>query len=330
MGSTSSLTTSMQSATDQRWSEVVPPDSSLTFAAVYDKEGLVLFCGGDVLPSTSAKPHSVDSPTDVLDCQGQLLSIEDYATAPSADNTAIRAFFCDNPPYNLGHTSPAFERFRQRESSILDGVDLYSRDLQNPKAPRQWSVFSKLDKGPNFNAKTAFSHIPVPKNAQTQRNFRDDSMYWDDTLDRVPNPGNGFLQVDQNLGSRFSSTTTSTSDYVEVDKDHDSLYSSWSAIEPQYQYGSSPNCPRSTRRLRKRRPDHLTASPAEALSRHVISQTAKASPQSEIATSSDKLSQSLRRFAGRLGKLKTSQPDERWVCVDVKHKISQHLVQGGP
>jgi hypothetical protein len=195
IGSTSSLTTS----TDQRWSEVVPPDSSLTFAAVYDQEGLVLFCGGDVLPSTSTKTHSVDSPTDVLDCPGQVLSIEDYATSPSADNTAIRAFFCDKPPYSLGHTSPAFERFRQRESSTLDGVDLYSRDLQNPKTSRQWSVFSKLDKGPNFNAQTAFSNIPVPRNAQTERHFRDDSVYWGETHGRVPSSANGGLRVDHNL-----------------------------------------------------------------------------------------------------------------------------------
>jgi hypothetical protein len=199
MASTSSLATSVQSTTDQRWSAVVPPDSSLTFAAVYDQEGLVLFCGGDVLPSTSTKAHSVDSPTDVLDCRSQVLAVEDYAAAPSADNTAIRAFFCDNPPYSLDHASPAFERFRQRESSTLDGVDLYSRDLQIPKASRQWSVFSKLDKGPNFNAKTAFSGIPVPRNARTHRYPEEDNGYLGEMHGRPSNLGNGGLQVDLNM-----------------------------------------------------------------------------------------------------------------------------------
>ncbi|KAH8089877.1 hypothetical protein BXZ70DRAFT_494489 [Cristinia sonorae] len=87
-----------------RWSELIPPQTALTFAAMYDpNEGIITFSGGSLLESsdsgyTSASSPSKysqdsDSPRDAYDSQSQVLTIDRlaYALDAVAPNSAALA-----------------------------------------------------------------------------------------------------------------------------------------------------------------------------------------------------------------------------------------------
>ncbi|KAH9887397.1 hypothetical protein C8Q73DRAFT_263031 [Cubamyces lactineus] len=74
--------------TERRWSELVPPHTGLTFAAIWDpEEGMVTFSGAHLFDSGLDKAHNVgdahDSPYDVPDPdnQSQVLTIDRFAMA---------------------------------------------------------------------------------------------------------------------------------------------------------------------------------------------------------------------------------------------------------
>lgn len=65
--STSSRTVMLHS-TQHRWSELVPPQTALTFVAVYDpKDGLLTFSGASLLPSEPPTPPTPNTPSSPLD-----------------------------------------------------------------------------------------------------------------------------------------------------------------------------------------------------------------------------------------------------------------------
>ncbi|KAI9061522.1 hypothetical protein FKP32DRAFT_1575737 [Trametes sanguinea] len=73
---------------ERRWSELVPPHTALTFAAIWDpEEGMVTFSGAHLLDSGLDKGHHAkgtnDSPHDVPDpdSQSQVLTIDMFAAA---------------------------------------------------------------------------------------------------------------------------------------------------------------------------------------------------------------------------------------------------------
>ncbi|OSD02526.1 hypothetical protein PYCCODRAFT_1367344 [Trametes coccinea BRFM310] len=73
---------------ERRWSELVPPHTALTFAAIWDpEEGMVTFSGAHLLDSGLDKGHHAkgtnDSPHDVPDpdSQSQVLTIDVFAAA---------------------------------------------------------------------------------------------------------------------------------------------------------------------------------------------------------------------------------------------------------
>jgi hypothetical protein len=146
-------------------------------------------------------------------------------------------------------------------------------------------------------------------------------------------------------------TTTSTSNFVEIEGDDASLYASWSTMETPDQLppGSSlSNSPSQSprRRLRKRsRPAHLrpAAPPSEVLARNTYNYRDtdalhEASPplppmarpplESHPSSSSMTLAASIsQKFHNRLEKLRNGDLDENWVCVDVEQRITQHVVK---
>ncbi|EIW51679.1 uncharacterized protein TRAVEDRAFT_75701 [Trametes versicolor FP-101664 SS1] len=67
---------------ERRWSELVPPHSALTFAAIWDpEEGMVTFSGAHLLDPPVDKGR-IDSPYDVSpDSQSQVLTIDRFAMA---------------------------------------------------------------------------------------------------------------------------------------------------------------------------------------------------------------------------------------------------------
>jgi len=149
---------SICSTEDQRWSDVVPPESGLTFAAIYDpEEGLISLSGANIFSSPNAETKSIDSPYDAADTHSQTLSVnlDQFPLPTSNNNTAIRTFFNDAQPYRLGTPMPQMcGQTYARESSTLDGLDMYTQELDIPRGSslsRYGSIFRILDNSPKFN-----------------------------------------------------------------------------------------------------------------------------------------------------------------------------------
>ena len=108
-----------------RWSELVPPQTALTFVAMYDPaEGLLTFSGASLLPSEPPTPHTPDTP-DTPDTPG--LDTPDTPTAfvpmprtpaPStlADMQSLLDAYFRSAGTTGNHALPA------RASSTFDGL----------------------------------------------------------------------------------------------------------------------------------------------------------------------------------------------------------------
>lgn len=85
----------VQNLDQRRWSELVPPHTALSFAAVWDPvEGMIVFSGAHLLDAesgdkVSALPRVEDSPRDVNDCQSQALTIDLLTQAGSGTTPTI-------------------------------------------------------------------------------------------------------------------------------------------------------------------------------------------------------------------------------------------------
>ena len=77
----------MENLDSHRWSEIIPPHTALTFAAIWDpSEGMVTFSGGSLLESDIAEsdPCRHISPREAYDSQSQILTIDRLAFAMGA------------------------------------------------------------------------------------------------------------------------------------------------------------------------------------------------------------------------------------------------------
>lgn len=77
----------MENFDTHRWSELIPPHTALTFAAIWDpSEGMVTFSGGSLLESDIANSDSREhiSPKEAYDSQSQILTIDRLAFAMGA------------------------------------------------------------------------------------------------------------------------------------------------------------------------------------------------------------------------------------------------------
>ncbi|PIL26884.1 hypothetical protein GSI_11064 [Ganoderma sinense ZZ0214-1] len=111
---------------DRRWSELVPPRTALTFAAIWDEdEGMVTFSGAHLLDSETAEkgcPNRMtnDSPCDVpfSDGESQVLTINDrFATALSGSSPNCPGYA---PPPSAGADSLAFVRDAMDTETAMD------------------------------------------------------------------------------------------------------------------------------------------------------------------------------------------------------------------
>lgn len=149
-------------------------------------------------------------------------------------------------------------------------------------------------------------------------------------------------------------TTTSTTGYVDVDAPSISpsrlygtpLSEAWSAVQG-VEDGSCPNTRRSqSRRLKKPRPKFVPdmppsppADPAEVLARTEYNHSTRISQTtvSDVTTQDSarptlkhqkSVVKAVRQTVDRLTKCRKSVEgmDERWVLVNISHKVTQHLV----
>ena len=110
---------------DRRWSELVPPRTALTFAAIWDEdEGMVTFSGAHLFDSETAekgcpKSMSSDSPCDVpfSDADSQVLTIDQFAAAVSESTPHCSGYV---PPPSAGADSLAFARDAMDTETAMD------------------------------------------------------------------------------------------------------------------------------------------------------------------------------------------------------------------
>lgn len=195
-------------------------------------------------------------------------------------------------------------------SSTYGGLDLYTHDSVKAidrKSEALLSCFDQLDDDLAFDARLAFS---LEKSLEAE---------CDSVCDE------GFFEQGGNAGhlkSHFSTTTTSTSNYVEVarflqESDAESKASmTWSTLEaPDESDTPGTSIDDFHCRLRKRRPSHLQAP--------LPSDTSERSSTPLNKTKCARLIHCLLNFPRFK---RESSLDERWVCVDVTQCITQRLV----
>ncbi|KAJ7681349.1 hypothetical protein B0H17DRAFT_1205880 [Mycena rosella] len=331
----STAATSVACSDAHRWSEVVPPESGLTFAVVWDPEAkdILTFSSAELSESSDRDPQSPDSPSDAY---SQILTINP-SIGPASEYTATATleFFRENHDFLFGESTFSPDRptrGRTQTSSTIDGLDVYLRGSMlgcAHNANRYYSCFQDLDADFAFDPRTSF--------AKWMKNLKREAR--DDVSDEGFFEG-GQYNMDEdddvNMSSSFSVTTTSTSNYINVENEMDDDESSdWSALEAPNTPGFSrllfiPPPPPASRRLRKTRPVPGPAAPSAVLDRREYShnvpippmppRTPEAShirPPSRSSTPILPRKLSMPKFARGIGKWKKTDT-AGWVWIDVK------------
>ncbi|KAG9227547.1 hypothetical protein CCMSSC00406_0000807 [Pleurotus cornucopiae] len=292
-------------ASNHRWSEVIPPDTGLTFAVIWDPEdGLLAFSGAELLGSSANYfPDSRPiSPSEALDGQSQVITLKTLSSGNVLSETpATLAFFRDTHRFlfagsrsRLSSAKRPRHGARTQTSSTIGGMDVYLRGSLLGRAHKDqthYSCFDLLEQ--EFEVK--------PFNDLTKTDSTE-------SLEMRYNRAFSIFQAQHNLvttlalqyeialtrstfqSSRFSTTTTSTSSYISVKRnvgDEDFASKTWSILErpstpifsrPTLAHKECPNadcggvCVRASQRLRKyrrKRVDEvdIPTPPAEVLQR---------------------------------------------------------------
>ncbi|EGO03514.1 hypothetical protein SERLA73DRAFT_158137 [Serpula lacrymans var. lacrymans S7.3] len=338
LDSISNLSTAATSVSslDHRWSDVVPPKSALTFAAVWDpKDGMVTFSGARLLDAR--EDHDLDNgPPSLADLcddeRSQMLSMDPFGDV-SSENTATLATFQDvfksflhrvpkNPRQFLRH-----RRSQTVASSTFNGLDVYTEDMplaMNRRIASQYSRFDQIDGQRSFLPHSAFKDTDSDSESMSDGDFEEEEY-----------------SQGRNLKSRFSTTTTSTSNYIEVERFRDNssfAFSAWTALDaPSLSIPECPTPPPSPRRrLKKRQPVHspptLPYLGTNEQRRHCRSNSSESSPPTSPPTSpcgSEKVK--LTKFAQHIRNtsryLSGRGPfDDEWVCIEITPTITQRIV----
>ncbi|KAH9023036.1 hypothetical protein EDB83DRAFT_2320215 [Lactarius deliciosus] len=292
-----------------RWSELVPPQTALTFVAMYDpSDGLLTFSGASLLPSEPPTPPTPTTPTlDMLDtldtpdtpkahARMQIPMPMPCTPAPStlADMQSLLDVYFRSTSGTTSAAAPA------RASSTFDGLIYITHLRLRRPAPAPGAISPSLSARRRLPTATACSRgrgsgawPPMTRaspGTSTRAPIRTANgnadgfgcAYWPSTADSGYesetgcDDGDSFYYTppeleDPNECSAFSVTTTSTSEYIDVPgRDCDSI---WSANVLAYAYPASATATTSTC------PRAGTRTPARACGR-ARSHTQPSSPSS--------------------------------------------------
>ncbi|KAJ7811325.1 hypothetical protein B0H14DRAFT_2860268 [Mycena olivaceomarginata] len=345
----STPTTSIGCSDDHRWSDVVPPEAGLTFSVAWDPEGkdIPTFSAAQ-LSELGRDSRSPDSPSDAYDNRSQVFTITPSVALASefAATPGTLQFFRENQDFLFAEAAFFPDRAlrgRTQTSSTLDGLDVYLRGSMLGKAHttnRYYSCFQELDGDFAFDPCTSFAHMWM-------RN-RKGEVIRDDVSDEGFFEGGQFGGMDNevNLSSRFSGTTTSTSNFVTVENMmEDDSSTTWSALEapntPSYSRLLFCDAPSSKSRLRKPRPMPGPASPSNVLDRPEHNDNLPTPPPRSGTTVTFRTRSpasgtptprtrkilcrpSLPKFARGLGRRKKTDEAAGWVWVEVKENAKPH------
>ncbi|KAG2152534.1 uncharacterized protein EDB93DRAFT_249094 [Suillus bovinus] len=302
----------------KQWSPDVPPNSALTFAAVWDPDdGMVTYSGTHLLDSSDGYESSSGAitPPDVSDDDfSQAVSVDHDGYTTSEENTAATTGTFQDSFKAFLHRVPRSSKFCKQHkrsntvaSSTLDGLDVYSRGpIVRPS--RRYPSFDKL------NADKAQADVSLESDLVSDEGF----------FENIP-----VIAKHAELKSHWSVTTTSTSAYVDVPRVEEKVSESriphplWIAdtYQPTFNLATPPNSPR--RRLKKRRPSdcQTPVSPISYSSSSGSTSPISASLFSTPTSPSRSLkSKKSRRF--------TREPaDDSWVSIEITPFITQQVVE---
>ncbi|KAI0028302.1 hypothetical protein K488DRAFT_89868 [Vararia minispora EC-137] len=230
-----------------RWSELVPPQTALTFVAMYDpSEGLIGFSGSSLLPFDAVsggapKPSAFpqDGQSEVLTIDGLGAATPAQSTAAMTSDTALRDMQAMLGAYFRGETHQSsrdalfVEQATPRVSSTLEGM--YSERPTQPVASHMLLelVEDALADDSDDESINTNDFVPCTARSSLDSVLGHDSGYGsagEDTVDArtvlavcPPRPVVDSFFVDDdssynrpNERSAFSVTTTSTSSYIDV------------------------------------------------------------------------------------------------------------------
>lgn len=190
------------SSSTTRWSEVIPPDTALTFAIVWDAddEDMIAFSGAQLLDTPEPR-KSLDSPSSVMETDGlsQILTIRPPSSfIPYSENTASMAFFRENADFLFSsstrtpiHAIDPSRNYacRTQTSSTLDGLDVYVRGSLLGRAHhnhRYYSCLGGLDADFEFDPRTSFAReFDAPRKQRGSEYIEDEGFF---EMERPPPP----------------------------------------------------------------------------------------------------------------------------------------------
>ncbi|KAF4590891.1 hypothetical protein EYR40_009488 [Pleurotus pulmonarius] len=209
---------------NHRWSEIIPPDTALTFAVIWDPEdGLVVFSGAELLGSANYFPDSRPmSPSEPLDAQSQVITLKSLSSTHVLSETPrTLAFFRDTHRYlfagshsRLSLSKRARHGVRTQTSSTVGGADVY---IRRSLLGRAHDGYSYLDR---FEQEFEVGPFNTPSVTDIEMRY---------------NRAFSVFAAEHHLSSRFSITTTSTSSYISVSRDEgDDDFASKTAFLKRY------------------------------------------------------------------------------------------------
>ncbi|KAK7038822.1 hypothetical protein VNI00_010452 [Paramarasmius palmivorus] len=184
-----------------RWSDVVPPNSALTFAVVWDPDDeMVAFSSAELLGENQGDDVAALSPTDAC---SQVLTIG-QSTVPLSENTATLQYFRENYEW-LFEDSCTRDRLklgRTQTSSTLGELDVYLRGSLMGKVHRHNKSFSclrMLDSEFKFDPRMSFAKKLPEALGDERESIIDEGFYEVECLPiRAPN-NNQFFSVSLNF-----------------------------------------------------------------------------------------------------------------------------------
>ncbi|KZT18571.1 hypothetical protein NEOLEDRAFT_1152553 [Neolentinus lepideus HHB14362 ss-1] len=355
-----------------RWSDIIPPQTGLTFAAIWDpNDGMVTFSGPELqrFPEVdSDTKSSIDQPTTVtLDGQSQILTIDRLAMTNTVQNSAVWAiesegkgpftFACDALMDMDGHMDAFYGPGMKTPATMSTPIHLTlpmatssatsvrkSLFRKIPKEAREifdWNAMAKLDRKLLLQPHEAF--VDLCRSGETSSPTSPaDEGFFEGGNNRVssPLPDEAVTVEINQMSSKFSTTTTSTSNYVEVTEpsdwlEHDAAsQESWSTLFAPDTMGYIPSQvnqhrPRRLKKKRRTGIPNAPASPVEVLSRDNYAYHVAPPPDGERVRAegnkADMVKKAVRCCLDGVRRCARHE-DERWVNVEVKQMVIQKLV----
>ncbi|KAH9983437.1 hypothetical protein BJV74DRAFT_620127 [Russula compacta] len=318
-----------------RWSELVPPQTALTFVAMYDpSDELITFSGASLLPSEPPTPPTPYSP--VFDAPDTPITCGPMPCTPAPSTLAdmqslLDAYFRSAAP--TGNNIPP-----ARASSTFDGLLCVPPESGSTKTGcwREKPLPMRPPPPPDRDSVFAWSWLgrmtpDDPREPWDATGNEGGCVYWPSVADSGyisagcdgaacdgDDDGDSFYFTppeieDPNECSAFSVTTTSTSEYIDVPgRECDSI---WSANVLAYAYPA-----RGQARAETQPPS--PTSPAQALLHPWRLLRARTSQATITGASQRRASRAASMFA-KLGRLGSRDDGESWICVEVVHTITQ-------